>query len=192
MLFVYNIHNMSYDTLSAAGRHIIEPGTPIMGGVFLADVALVVDFNENPDPYEKLFDQASASITDRQLSSGLHIARTVNEAVQDAVPYSTEAKGKVLQAEAHSRGLFTLDARHAVGLSSFIDEGGTCQEQILVIGTIFELLQMRRGIGGIASVVHSKAAKGKPDRHVDLEYIRGKERVVINSFKNRINRYTTD
>jgi hypothetical protein len=171
---------MSVNAPEWSEHHVIGPATKVLDGVLLANAAILVDFEENPDPYESAYERIDGILTDDKLATALHTAGAVTGIVNEYMPWSGKAVRQILRSEADARNIMGyIDQRHMVELSKFITQGGICHQKTLFSLAMLELLQDRRGIGGKASMwsedVHDDGTYG----HVEGRYVRDEEIVKI-------------
>jgi hypothetical protein len=167
------------DVPKLGGHPIIDADTEILGGVFIARNSIYVDFEENPGPYEKVYDEAEELLSGRPELTPLEMVRVVSDVVGEAMPYCEDARGLVLKREAKARGMERLSMTDQVNLSEFIREGGgLCTQKALLFGTIVRLLQDRLDIGGEVSIEPPEAPTIS---HVWSRYARGQARIISDS-----------
>jgi hypothetical protein len=170
------------------GRHVIGPDTEILGGVLFGSGAIVVDHEDNPAPYEEGYAMVDNLLARSADPSLLEVAFAVNNVVRKMVPFSDPNKEgtpdirDILRSEAEARGLARISREDEVPLSLFVGDAGVCHHQTLFGGVLLRLLQQRRDLKGRVSVdLAPPDLATEPERHVWLRYIRGKERVIIDS-----------
>lgn len=174
-----------FETNSQYGeRQLIGPDTEILGGVFLARGAIVVDFEENPAPYEALYDVVDKTLPPGSEDSLLRTAEAVNWCVVKAVPYSPATTASVLKRQAEARGLQRIGLRDEIALSSFIEAGGgVCHHLTLVAGTMLRLLQDRREQQRSVSI---DQAPTSPQAHAWVRYTEEEERVIVDPSEDHV------
>jgi len=169
-------------------HHIIGPDTEILGGVYFRNGATVVDFAENPQPYELAYEKLEGTLTDAIEGSVLFMGHAIDDVVKDTIVFSEIITGMILKAEAESLGLERVDDRHALALSTFIETGGgVCHHQGLLGGAMVRLLQQRRGLGGKISFDYGPTPINPGHaKHSWLRYVRDREGVIIDFARNRV------
>jgi len=147
------------------GRHIIGPDTEVLGGVFFGSGAIVVDYEENPWPYEEGYALVEDFLGQRGVPSPMDIGMAAGDAVDQLMPFSEKNVCQVLSAQATARNLKRIEREDEVNLSLFMG-GGICHHQTLFGGSLIRLLQDRRDVGGTVSVEMSPLVfVHEPERH---------------------------
>lgn len=163
------------------GRPLIVSGSEVLNGVFLADAAIVVDFADNPEQYEKLYLRTVEQLDDDSLEG---VAHTVNRVIQEAMPPSEAKTGEVLKTAATARNLHRLRMCDEIGLSKFIESGGgVCYHQALAVASVVQLLGIRRDIAGKALI---QTESLKPMVHTWVRYVNGRDEVIIDPHLNHV------
>jgi hypothetical protein len=151
----------------------------VLGGVFFGRNAIVVDVEENPEPYELAYMSFEDALSDTSQVPSLEVAQNVGHVVREMMPFSISNVRKVLRAEADARGLDRIRPKDEIGLSRFMG-GGICQHQTLFTGALLCLAQERCGIEGSVSVEWEPSlSTPDPERHVWVRYTRGDEKIIV-------------
>jgi hypothetical protein len=160
---------MAEQALSVDGRPVIEPGTPIRGGVFLGRVGLVVDYEENPGPYETAYEQMDMALIDRDRESLLDVVAALSMTMRYFMPYNWDAMKAVLKREAQARDKKELTSRDAMAVSEFVPSGGSCQLQTLFALVMLEMHEEEYRLGNSLAVDILPRYSVTPTRHADIK-----------------------
>lgn len=185
---------MSLNPLEARERPIITAGSEIMGGVLLTRTGIVVDYDENPTPYEQVYGVVNGQLTDEQAAQPPAVAEAVHSTVKMLLPYSEDRYKDILGKQAEAKGVVSLRPDDRIGLSVFIFEGGICHQQALLAGAMFTLFKQRRSLDAEISVESTIPNKAHPDRHVravlrtDTEHI-ALETAQVSRSRRRLPQY---
>ena len=162
-------------------RHVIEPGAEVLNGVFLARAGIVVDIDENPEPYETVLADIDARLSrpddwvDREITL-LDTLWAVHESANKFAPFNKLGYAEVLKDEAARHGVDRVSPEHHIGLSTFIAEqtgyftrpiGGICHEHSLLSAAMIRLLQLRGDVG--EGDVDVRRRTNHPDEHTIVE-----------------------
>jgi hypothetical protein len=158
------------NSIATAERHIIKSNTDVLGGVLLTRTGIVVDLEENPEPYEYTYRTVDEEYVVEADTPAEDVAEAVVRSVRAAIPFDTYEYKKVIRNEAAARGVTRLTPDDRIGLSEFFFKGGLCHQQALLTATTLTLLQQRRGIEGKISVDSTMPNEHDPDRHVLVRY----------------------
>lgn len=139
---------------AAPDRHIIEPDTPILNGVFLGRVAIVVDHDQQPDLLEGVYRHVSSGLSAEDIAHRpLAVGRLLNFYSFQAAPSASAGLGTYLAAKAAQQGTDWIDAATRFSLTELAAGGyPNCHVQTLIVGGVAELLQQRRGLPGSLSI----------------------------------------
>ncbi len=168
---------MALNPLEVRERPIITPGSEILGGVLLTRTGIVVDYDENPAPYEHVYGVVDGQLSSEQMTEPPVVAEAVHATVKTLLPYSEDQYKAILKKQVELRGGSHLDRDDQVGLSTFIFNGGICHQQALLSGAMFTLLKQRRALAAEISIESAIPNEAHPDRHVravlrtDTEFI---------------------
>ncbi|MEX2014597.1 MAG: hypothetical protein WD885_01540 [Candidatus Saccharimonadales bacterium] len=108
---------MADNSVETGNRHIIGPGTEILGGVFLGRNSIIVDSDKKPEPYEFAYNRFGNILSDPSQASVVEIGTTVSEVVRRILPFSRHWGKSVLRVEADSRGQDRIRPTDEIGLS---------------------------------------------------------------------------
>lgn len=175
------------EPLEERGRQVIRAGTEILGGVLLTRTGIVVDTEENPEPYEDIlrtlddtwkFEEENYLDWER---SNPVILKAINREVDKRIKFAgTQDYGRILRREAESRDLQHLTQSDKIGLSTFITSGsGICHQSALLSATLIRLLQQRGDIGGEVSLESGRPNQDHPDRHTFVKFSDAGENFTI-------------
>lgn len=192
-VIINNMVTSALNPLEVRDRPIIVEGSPILGGVLLSRVGIVVDVDENPQPYRAAMEATQLRIDQiAELGNPLTnsaILYAVDRAARKYAPYSPVSYINALQIEAQLRGKNRLDVVDRVGLSTFIAEGGreyfdlpiggTCQHYSLLSGALIELLQQAGVLGGSVTIQSTRPNAYHPDRHTRTVFVDASERFFL-------------
>jgi hypothetical protein len=177
--------SVEFNPLEERERHIIEPGAEILGGILLTRAAIVVDVEENPEPYNAVLgviDDRVAGLKGLGSEVTAHdFLKVVDRTVVRFVPFYQAGYGKILKNEAELRGAERITQEHEIGLSRFISLAGICHQHSLLSGTMLRLLQERGDIGGTISIEPAKSLRfpeaplDHPDRHTKVIFSEGEQ-----------------
>lgn len=173
-------------------RTVIAEGSEILGGVFLSRVGIVIDVDENPEPYQKAMDMIDARLA-KSVKLGdeltnLEILTAVERTAHKLAPYNPRGYTKLLKNQAQQLGIDQLTEQDQIGLSTFITEregvfawpiGGTCQHYTLLNGALISLLQQRETLGGTVAVQSTRPDAHHPDRHTRIVFVDEPNKYII-------------
>jgi len=156
--------------LETRERHVIRSGTGIVGGVLLARAGIVVDFDENPDPYLEVLANVRQRLEWEDVWSTHTILKAVRGATDRSIPYDPRGYQRTLRQEAERIGVDNLTPENQIGLSQFMESGGICHQWALVGATTIELLQRGGELSGSVSLESGQPNEAHPDRHVMVDF----------------------
>jgi hypothetical protein len=155
------------------GRHVIREGTEILGGVLLTRAGIVVDVEENPEPYQAILADIDRSLARSEAVSIHTILRTVKSTAKEQIPHQGDRYFETLRDEAALHDVQRLTPDHHIALSRFLGRGGICHQQSLLDATMLQLLQQRGDIEGTVNLESCLPSKVHPDRHTRVAYTAG-------------------
>jgi hypothetical protein len=175
------------DVLELAGRHEIVDGTRFAGGYLLGRGAIVVDYVENPEPYNSAYEDFKyLALSNYPEVNILGIAAAVDRVAKTLHPMSGKKVTYINADEAAKRGILRIDHSQAIGLSKFIGHAGTCQHQTLLGARLLEMLEDEYALGGEINIRQHFEEKTEEHRHVDLSYRLGEDLAYIKHTKVKV------
>ena len=100
---------MALNPLEVRERPIITPGSEILGGVLLTRTGIVVDYDENPAPYEHVYGVVDGQLSSEQMTEPPVVAEAVHATVKTLLPYSEDQYKAILKKQVELRGGSHLD-----------------------------------------------------------------------------------
>ena len=85
----YNFLIVTGNSIATAERHIINSSTNVLGGVLLTRTGIVVDFDENPAPYEYTYRTVDDDYAIEADTPAEDVAEAVVRSVRAVIPFDT-------------------------------------------------------------------------------------------------------
>lgn len=164
--------SLELNPLESRERHVIEPGSEILGGILLTRAGIVVDTEENPQVYEAVLAGVDERLARRSDIGTPIILKAIKAEASQRVMHHVRGYAKILNSEAEKRGRSRLGPEDEIGLSTFMSYGiGICQQHALLSGATVRMLQQRGDLGdGAVSLESGRPGPLHPDRHVMVDF----------------------